>query len=79
MKYFHLYSDRKTVKEISWEEHQKLVNTGWENPTKKYLLIQIARSEIGIVYGQTMVWIPVKQLLQVLQHAGMLKEDVKQK
>jgi len=79
MRYFHLFSDRKTVKEISWEEHRKLFNTGWENSTKKYLLVLVFPSEIGFVYGQAVIWIPVKQLLQVLQQAGILKEDVKQK
>lgn len=77
MKYYHLFSDRKTVKEISWEEHRKLVNTGWEHSTKKYLLVLVSPSEMGVVYGRNIIWIPFKQLLQVLQQAGILKEDVK--
>jgi len=78
MKYFHLFNDRKTVKEISWEEHRKLVNVGWEHSTKKYLLVLVSPSEIGLVYGKSIIWVPVKQLLQVLQSAGILKEDAEQ-
>jgi len=34
---------------------------------------------MGVVYGRNIIWIPFKQLLQVLQSAGILKEEVEQK
>ncbi|RLI14385.1 hypothetical protein DRO41_05860 [Candidatus Bathyarchaeota archaeon] len=78
MKCFHLYADGR-VKEISWQEHQRLVNLGCQTKHRmRYRLITVTEKGMYVTYGKNSVWIPFKQLLQVLQHTGILKESVEQ-
>ena len=74
MKCFHLLSDGKTVKEISWEEYRTLANRGW-NAKRKYRLLVVLQSGINILYGNNGVFIPMKQLLQALKMANIISEE----
>ena len=78
MKCFHLYADGR-VKEISWQEHQRLVSLGCQAGHRmRYRLITVTEKGMYVTYGKNSVWVPFKQLLQVLQQAGILKEDAEE-
>lgn len=62
MKYFWLYADGKTVKEISWEEYRKLFVS-----KNRYLLCRIySDTEIAFRKGNNYIWLPLRQLKEIL-------------
>ena len=73
MRYFHLLADGKTVKEIDGEKYRELANRGWHHE-RRYLLIVVLKSGINIVYGKNGVFVPLQQLLHVLQLSGIITE-----
>ena len=73
MRYFHLLADKKTVKEIDWEKYRELVNQGWDHQ-RKFLLITVLKSGINIVHGKNTVFVPLRQLLHILQLSDVITE-----
>lgn len=60
MKYYHLLSDDKTVKEITWEKYRKLAQGD------RSKVLALANSWLNIRKGKHYVYIHLRQLEEVL-------------
>ena len=60
MKHFHVFSDRKTVKELSKEEYMKV------SGRKGFLSGWITDTEILFVKGDSIIFLSLEQLQQIL-------------
>lgn len=67
-KCFWLLSDRKTVREIPYEEYRKLAMTSFRS-RRRYLLAVLFDSEIYIRKGRHATTIPLSQLNEILKEA----------
>ena len=61
-KFFHIYADGKTVKEISWQEWQKL-----NRSRTQYLLCRLHKNEIAFSKGSNWIWLPLGQVKEILR------------
>lgn len=61
MKYFHLLSDDKTVREISWEKYRKLCMGD------RSKVLALAKSWLNIRKGKHYVKVNLKQLEEILR------------
>lgn len=68
MKYFHLYADQKTVREISQQEYARL------SQRLGYTVCWVDNSGVLFVKGHYVIHVPKAQLAQVLN--GDKKEEV---
>lgn len=64
--FFHLLSDCKTVKEISSEEWVKIAMQEREKGTHTKLICRVHPTELYFVKGKKSMWIPRRQLDQIL-------------
>ena len=65
-RYFHIFSDGKTVKEIDWKTFRRYGKANWVNVNKKRLCI-LHDSEIYFSRGISGVSVRLKQLNQILE------------
>ena len=66
VRWFWLYSDGKTVKEISWDEWSKIVQKDWNSHGPTRLLCRVHGNDIHIRKGSKYVYVKKAQLLSVL-------------
>lgn len=64
--FFHLLSDHKTVKEISSEAWVKIALKEREKDTHVKLICRVHDTEVYFVKGKNSIWIPRRQLEQLL-------------
>ena len=67
-RYFWLLADRKTIREISWEEWQQMVHEDWERKNKRRLA-RLDDSDIYLRKGRSGMWLSLTQLKQMLEEA----------
>lgn len=65
-RYFWLLSDRKTVREISLEKWRKLRKIDFYSENISYFLIVTYNNALAVTKGKTHIWLPLKQLKEVL-------------
>lgn len=65
-RYFHLYSDGKTVKEIDWATFRKYGLANWDAKGKKRLCM-LLKNEIYFSRGRSGVCVRMEQLNQILE------------
>lgn len=65
-KYYWLYSDGKTVKEISLEQFHKISISDRKNTENSHLLAVVWDSEVYFAKGKPSITIRRKQLTQIL-------------
>lgn len=70
-RFFWLYADGKTVKEISWEEWRKIANDDYKRE-KTRKICRVDNTEFYARKGNNFIWIPRRQLEEVLGHATSL-------
>lgn len=68
MKQFHVYGDRKTVKELSLKDYMKMMNQ------KRFIVGWMTDSEILFVKGGSAIHLSLEQLRKILE---LNKEEVK--
>lgn len=61
MKYYHLLSDDKTVKEISWEKYRKLCQRDG------FKVVALEKAWLNARKGTNYVYIHLRQLRQILR------------
>ena len=76
-KYFHLYADGKTVREISREEYID-ISYKWRESSRPRRLVTASQNGVWAEYGNSGVWIPMPQLLEVLRRVGAIPAETKQ-
>lgn len=65
LRYYHLYADGKTVKELSKDEFLKLSRQNLSTQKKK-LLVRAYQTELYIQRGKYSFWLSIEQLIKVL-------------
>ena len=73
-RYFHLYADGKRVHEISGDEFADIC-LKWRHSQKPRRLMAVSESGVWYEYGKRAVWIPLRQLLEVLKTCGVIKDE----
>lgn len=68
-RFFHIYADGETVREISWEEWRKICNQDY-NSSNTRLLCRIDDTEIYFHKGQQFIWVRKSQLMQILKEVS---------
>jgi len=76
-RYFHLYADGKTVREISREEYIKISRV-WGRSSRPRKLLAVSEDSVMIEYMDKFTWIPMSQLLEVLRRVGAIPAETKQ-
>ncbi|MGQ9624792.1 MAG: hypothetical protein ACUVT9_05415 [Candidatus Bathycorpusculaceae bacterium] len=61
MKGFHVYSDRKTVKELSWADYMKM------SGKKGYLCGWVDDTDILFIEGDSIIFLSLEQLNKILE------------
>jgi len=65
-RFFWVYANGKTIKEISWEEWAKMVNRDFNRETSR-LLVRIHDNDIYFRKGSQGIWMRKKNLKEILQ------------
>jgi len=73
-RYFHLYADGKRIREISLEEYIEIGRRNRHLKNTKRIM-WIGKNDIGISKGNNFIWLPIKQLLEVLRVCGVIKDE----
>ena len=76
-RFFHLYSDGKSVTEISGQEFGR-ISRRWRDSSKPRLLIAASDTGLWIERGPKGVWVPLEQLLEVLRRVGAIPAETRQ-
>jgi len=76
-RYFHLYADGKTVREISQEEYID-ISRKWRGSARPRRLVAVSQTGLWIERGPKGVWVPLEQLLEVLRRVGAIPAETKQ-
>jgi len=73
-RYFHLYADGKRIREISEEEYIEL-GRKWKRRSKTIRLVAISKTDLFLEAGRNFIYVPLKQLLEVLKSCGVIKDE----
>ena len=65
-RFFHVSSDKKNIKELPFQEYQKIVRADYDNINKR-LLCAVSQNWISIVRGRHVVGIYREQLEKILE------------
>lgn len=66
-KYYHIYSDGKTIKEITWDEWREIINQDSKRTANFRLIARVSDSELYLRKGLRYTWIQRSQLDQILE------------
>lgn len=68
-RFFWLMSDRKTVRELTFEAWREIMFTEFKKKTNSRLLVRVDHSAVYARKGERSLWISLEQLKQVLEEA----------
>lgn len=61
-KYYHLLSDRKTVKEITFDDWSHIVRVENSKVTRARLVCRVSKHEIYFRQGKKSMWLAISQV-----------------
>ena len=65
-KFFYLLSDRKSTREISYDEYREIVNRDYNDPNRQFMLAILFDNDLYIYKGKCGISVPLKQLKEIL-------------
>jgi len=66
MKYYHFLSDQRTVREISFEEYQKIIRQDQAKVERWRMVVAVGKHWLNIHTGSRFVFLDTRQIEQVL-------------